>query len=210
MIILYNKQKNYYTNNDTNAKYLTQHAYKIRTISSWNISITIQRYFLAQQYNFLPSLTRMASEKNTVGQRHPVYTVYTHKGWDRWRKRTRALRNTRLAFCRAASAFIKESLAPSLSSASSSSASLASPLSFSLPPPLFSSFLSSFERISALRFFVLSSCYSPSSLAPFLFYNFPCPSLSLSIVSNGKLKLHREFSCNKISRKETIRNFYYS
>jgi len=135
MIILYNKQKNYYTNNDTNAKYLTQHAYKIRTISSWNISITIQRYFLAQQYNFLPSLTRMASEKNTVGQRHPVYTVYTHKGWDRWRKRTRALRNTRLAFCRAASAFIKESLAPSLSSASSSSASLASPLSFSLPPP---------------------------------------------------------------------------
>lgn len=42
--------------------------------------------------------------------------VYTHKGWDRWRKRTRALRNTRLAFCRAASAFIKESLAPSLSS----------------------------------------------------------------------------------------------
>ena len=52
MIILYNKQKNYYTNNDTNAKYLTQHPYKIRTISSWNISITIQRYFLARQHNF--------------------------------------------------------------------------------------------------------------------------------------------------------------
>jgi len=53
----------------------------------------------------------------------PYIHVYTFKGWDRWRKRTRALRNTRLAFCRAVSAFIKESLAPSLSSASSSSSS---------------------------------------------------------------------------------------
>lgn len=50
----------------------------------------------------------------------PYIHVYTFKGWDQWRKRTRALRNTRLAFCRAVSAFIKESLAPSLSSASSS------------------------------------------------------------------------------------------
>jgi len=173
MIILYNKQKNYYTNNDTNAKYLTQHAYKIRTISSWNISITIQRYFLARQHNFLPSLTRMASEKNTVGQRHPVYTVYTHKGWDRWRKRTRALRNTRLAFCRAASAFIKESLAPSLSSASSSSASLASPLSFSLPPLPFSppsSPLSNEYRRSVFSFYLRAIRRRLSLLSSFIIF----------------------------------------
>lgn len=123
--------------------------------------------------------------------------VYTHKGWDRWRKRTRALRNTRLAFCRAASAFIKESLAPSLSSgillSSTSFSSCPSSPSFFLlvlflllflfflfVHVLLSSSERTNERILAHRFFVLSSRYSPSSLASFHLYNFPCYSLSLS------------------------------
>lgn len=170
--------------------------------------------------NFLPSLTRTVSGrrlKEYGWPETPCIHVYTYKGWDRWRKRTRALRNTRLAFCRAASAFIKESLAPSLSSASSSSPprstllaslSLFPSLSFSLSraSTIFFPLFSSSERISALRFFVLSSCCSPSFLAPFPFYNFLClsRSLSLFLISNGKSngRIERTFSCIKILRRE--------
>lgn len=139
---------------------------------------------------------RLSSEEREREREHgwsetPCIHVYTHKGWDRWRKRTRALRNTRPAFCRAASAFIKESLAPSLSFGIllfSSSLSLR----FLLPRPPPSSFfllililvlvlLWTNERILAHRFFVLSSRCSSSSLASFHLYNFPCHSLCLSL-----------------------------
>lgn len=85
--------------------------------------------------NFPSPVTRATSivEGKYGWSETPCTHVYTHKGWDRWRKRTRALRNTRLAFCRAASAFIKESLAPSLSSTSSCSPRFSSSLASFFP-----------------------------------------------------------------------------
>lgn len=167
--------------------------------------------------NFLPPLSHsrcLSSGEKYARPETPYIHVYTFKGWDRWRKRTRALRNTRLAFCRAVSAFIKESLAPSLSSASSSSprlirsSRLVSHLSIFFPPFLpfapSSSSSSAFERISALRFFVLSSCCSPSSLVVllFLFYNFFCLLFRMWKIE----RLHREVLCIKILKKDIFRN----
>lgn len=159
--------------------------------------------------NFLPSLTRAASN---VGREYgwsetPRIHVYTHKGWDRWRKRTRALRNTRLAFCRAASAFIKESLAPSLSSASSSSpprsTPLASPPSFfpsSPPPPLSNEY-----RRSVFSFYLRAVRRRLSLLSPFIIFPVPlCLFLCLSFRTKNRTVSAGNFHALRCRERKTI------